>query len=112
GKGILGGQAQAFINGARNNNINEFYLIVHAYLESGYGNSALANGYNVGLNSKGKAVLETKKNKGKLKNVKKVYNMFGIGAVDANPTEGGAVTAYNNGWTSPALAIQGGAKWI
>src|SRR5699024_4508779 len=71
---------------------NEAYLISHAFLETGNGNSTLAKG----VKYKGKTV----------------YNMFGIGAVDSNPLNGGAKTAYENGWFTPEKAIIGGAKWI
>ncbi|HHX37633.1 MAG TPA: mannosyl-glycoprotein endo-beta-N-acetylglucosamidase, partial [Clostridiaceae bacterium] len=40
-----------------------------------------------------------------------VYNMFGIGAVDANPNYKGAEYAYNQRWFSPEEAIIGGAKF-
>ena len=92
GKGILAGQGQAFINGANKHGVNEAYLIAHALLETGNGTSTLATGVQY--------------------NGRTVYNMFGIGAVDSNPINGGAKTAYENGWFTPAAAIEGGAKWI
>src|SRR5699024_4615430 len=92
GKGILEGQGQSFINGANKHGVNEAYLIAHALLETGNGTSTLATGVQY--------------------NGKTVYNMFGIGAVDSNPINGGAKTAYENGWFTPAAAIEGGAKWI
>ena len=92
GKGTLAGQGQAFINGASKHGVNEAYLIAHALLETGHGTSNLAKGVQY--------------------NGRTVYNMFGIGAVDSNPLNGGAKTAYDNGWFTPAAAIEGGAKWI
>ena len=39
GKGILEGQGAAFSQAAKENNINEVYLISHALLETGNGTS-------------------------------------------------------------------------
>ncbi|PAI57087.1 cell wall hydrolase, partial [Staphylococcus aureus] len=44
GKGTLDGQGKAFAEACKKNNINEIYLIAHAFLESGYGTSNFANG--------------------------------------------------------------------
>lgn len=87
GKGTLDGQGKAFAEACRKNNINEIYLIAHAFLESGYGTSNFASGrYGA-------------------------YNYFGIGAYDNNPNY--AMTfAKNKGWTSPAKAIMGGASFV
>lgn len=87
GKGTLDGQGKAFAEACRKNNINEIYLIAHAFLESGYGTSNFASGrYGA-------------------------YNYFGIGAYDNNPNY--AMTfARNKGWTSPAKAIMGGASFV
>ncbi|MBJ6291840.1 glucosaminidase domain-containing protein [Staphylococcus aureus] len=87
GKGTLDGQGKAFAEACKKNNINEIYLIAHAFLESGYGTSKFANGKDG------------------------VYNYFGIGAYDNNPNY--AMTfARNKGWTSPAKAIMGGASFV
>lgn len=87
GKGTLDGQGKAFAEACKKNNINEIYLIAHAFLESGYGTSNFASGrYGA-------------------------YNYFGIGAYDNNPNY--AMTfARNKGWTSPAKAIMGGASFV
>ncbi|NUI83539.1 glucosaminidase domain-containing protein [Staphylococcus borealis] len=87
GKGTLSGQGQAFADGCKKYNINEIYLIAHAFLESGYGTSNFASGrYGA-------------------------YNYFGIGAYDYNPNY--AMTlAKSYGWTTPAKAIIGGAKFV
>jgi len=45
-------------------------------------------------------------------NGRKVYNMFGIGAIDTDPTNSGAARAYAEGWFTPEAAIIGGAKFI
>ena len=92
GKGILAGKGQAFIDAAKSHNINELYLLSHALLETGNGTSKLSNGIVV--------------------NGKKVYNMFGIGAVDSCPEKCGSERAYKEGWDTPAKAIVGGAKFI
>ncbi len=112
GKGTLANQGQAFINGAKKHGINEAYLIAHAILESGNGGSTLANGVEVGLDQKGDPTRVTSSNRSNLKDIKKTYNMFGIGAVDSNALNGGSETAYKEGWFTPALAIEGGAEWI
>ena len=92
GKGTLSGQADAFIEAAKEYNVSELYLIAHACLETGYGTSQLASGVNV--------------------NGVTVYNMYGINAYDGSVVYSGSRRAYAEGWTSPAAAIKGGAKWI
>lgn len=92
GKGVLEGQGQAFIDAANAYNISEIYLVAHACLETGYGTSTLARGVNV--------------------NGTTVYNIFGIAAYDTSALVGGSQMAYKMGWTSPRMAIMGGAKWI
>jgi len=90
--GVLNGKGQVFIDAAKAYNVNPVYLAAHAIHETGNGTSDLAKGIIV--------------------NGVKVYNLFGIGAVDSNPNGGGAQTAYNNGWDTIDKAIYGGAKWI
>ena len=92
GKGVLDGMGDVFIKAAEAYGLSEVYLVVHACLESGNGTSQLASGVEY--------------------NGEVVYNMFGIGAVDASPVSGGAEYAYSNGWTSVEDAILGGAEWI
>ncbi|WP_141306156.1 SH3 domain-containing protein, partial [Sporolactobacillus inulinus] len=92
GKGILSGKGQAFIDAAKKYQVNEIYLVSHALLETGNGSSTLAKGVEY--------------------NGKTVYNMFGIGAYDGSAVSSGAAYAYNQGWTTPEKAIQGGAAWI
>ncbi|HDE6684079.1 TPA: glucosaminidase domain-containing protein [Staphylococcus aureus] len=87
GKGTLDGQGKAFAEACKKNNINEIYLIAHAFLESGYGTSNFASGrYGA-------------------------YNYFGIGAFDNDP-DYAMKFAKNKGWTSPAKAIMGGAGFV
>jgi len=97
--GSLSGKGQVFIDAAKISDVNPVYLAAHAILETGYGTSVLANG-------------GTKESSGIYTYGVPVYNMFGIGAIDSNPDEGGTSTAFTNGWTSIDLAIYGGAAWI
>jgi mannosyl-glycoprotein endo-beta-N-acetylglucosaminidase len=87
GKGTLSGQGKAFADGCKKYNVNEIYLIAHAFLESGYGRSNFASGrYGI-------------------------YNYFGIAAYDNNPNASIAY-ARRQGWTSPRNGIIGGAKFV
>ncbi|WP_459129352.1 SH3 domain-containing protein [Guggenheimella bovis] len=105
GKGTLEGQGAAFIEGSKTFNVNEIYLVAHAFLESGNGTSKLARGlYYDPVTQKAST---TPVGDGKL-----YYNMYGIGAYDNDPINGGIKHAYQNGWDTPAKAISGGAKWI
>ncbi|WP_415430291.1 N-acetylglucosaminidase, partial [Staphylococcus borealis] len=92
GKGTLAGQEQTYLDAAKKYNINEAYPAAHSALETGNGTSELAKGVMV--------------------NGTKVYNMYGIGALDGNAVNTGANYAYKQGWTTPEKAIDGGAKWI
>ncbi|MBS4538836.1 SH3 domain-containing protein, partial [Clostridium sp. D2Q-11] len=100
GRGILNGEGQAFVDASIKHNINEIYLISHAFLETGYGTSSLAKGILVDTVD-GKSVTP-----------RVVYNMYGIGAYDSNPIGGGSEYAYKAGWFTPSQAIIGGAKFI
>ncbi len=91
-KGILKGKGEVFRAAAQAYGINSAYLAVHACLESGGGTSELATGVKY--------------------NGATVYNMFGIGAYDDDPVNGGAKYAYDMGWFDVNSAIFGGAKWI
>ncbi len=91
-KGVLKGQGKAFSEAAEAYGVSEVYLIAHACLESGNGTSQLANGVEY--------------------NGETVYNVFGIGAFDADAVGYGSARAYNMGWTSVDAAIRGGAEWI
>ncbi|OLS02629.1 SH3 domain-containing protein [Tissierella creatinophila] len=100
GKGIFEGKGSAFIEGSKKYNVNELYLMAHAFLETGNGTSSLAKGILVSTVD------------GKPVEPKVVYNMYGIGAVDSNPIKGGTERAYKEGWFTPELAITEGAHWI
>lgn len=112
GKGVLSGQGAAFLEAGKRHHVNEIYLISHAILETGHGNSALASGVRVGTNSSNQPVLVTSDNEKSLKNIRTVYNVYGIGAYDRCPLDCGAIKAYVEGWTSVSEAIIGGAKFI
>lgn len=92
GKGSLSGLGSTFKTAADTNGLSEVYLVIHACLETGNGASELANGIEI--------------------NGTTVYNMFGIGAVDIDPVNAGAQYAYEQGWTTPEKAVEGGAEWI
>lgn len=87
GKGKLSNQGKAFAEACKKYNVNEIYLIAHAFLESGNGTSNFASGrYGI-------------------------YNFFGINAHDSNPNL--AISyAKNRGWTTPAKGIFGCAKFV
>lgn len=105
GCGVLEGQGQAFSDAAYSFGINEAYLISHAIHETGYGTSRLATG--LWYDPATETAYDEERPGATL-----VYNMYGIGAYDANPINGGAKTAYEQGWTSVYDAIVGGAKII
>lgn len=92
GKGVLEGKGDVFLQAAKENNISAIYLVCHALEETGNGTSELASGITL--------------------NDKTVYNLFGIGAVDADPINAGAKRAYSEGWFSVDAAIMGGAKFV
>ncbi|MCE4955944.1 N-acetylglucosaminidase [Macrococcoides caseolyticum] len=96
GKGILEGRGEAFRQASLKYNINEIYLISHAFLETAEGNSTLARGVKV---------------KGENKH-KRFYNMYGVGAYDKDAVKYGAKFAANVGWDTPDKAIIGGAEFI
>lgn len=112
GKGTLTKQGNAFAEAGKKYSVNEVYLLSHALLETNHGRSDLAQGAEVGIDSKQKVQLVTDQNRPKLKNIKVVYNMYGIEAYDNSALESGAKKAYLEGWTTPSIAIREGAKWI
>ena len=87
GKGSLSGQGKAVAYACKKYNLNEIYLIAHAFLESGYGTSYFSSGRTG------------------------VYNYFGIGAYDWYP-DNAISYARSRGWTTPAKGIIGGAKFV
>lgn len=93
GKGTLEGLGQAFIDASNKYKVNVAYLVFHALQETGNGTTNLASG-NLVVSGK------------------KVYNFFGIGAVDESPDTSGAQYAYDNGWFTPEAAVEGGIAFI
>jgi beta-N-acetylglucosaminidase len=100
GKGVLTDKGQAFLDAGRLYNVNPIYLIAHALLETGNGRSQLSNGVLVATvaNNPVEPML--------------TYNMYGIGAKDANPLILGSEYAYKQQWFSVEAAIIGGAQFI
>ncbi|WP_342388282.1 N-acetylglucosaminidase [Salinicoccus bachuensis] len=92
GKGILEGRGDLFIEAQEKYDINVLYLISHAQLETGNGESQLAQGIRAG-----DAIY---------------YNFFGVGAFDRQAIEEGSAYAARAGWSTPEAAILGGAKFI
>lgn len=101
GTNVFYNKGQAFINAAQNYNIDLAYLVSHAMWETAYGKSKLAQGQTI-TSFKGKP----------LSRPVKVYNFFGIGAIDKSANVSGAEAAYSNGWTSIEKTIDGSAQWI
>lgn len=92
GKGILEDRGQDFLEAQDKYDVNVIYLISHANIETGEGQSELAEGLKEGK--------------------KRYYNFFGIGAFDSNALKTGSTYAQQADWTSPKKAILGGAKFI
>ena len=101
-RGKLKGTGAYFVKAAKTYKLNQDYLLAHAILESGWGTSALANGYYYG----GGTI------DGKKYPAGTYYNFYGIGAYDSSPLSGGRKMAIINGWNSPEKAIMGAAEWI
>lgn len=106
GKGVLEGQGRAFHDAAYAYGINEAYLVSHALHETGNGWSQLAQGvwYDPATET---ASVEKRSDSDVL-----VYNVYGIGAVDSNPLNGGAKYAYDRKWFTVYDAVYGGAQLI
>ncbi|MDO5374935.1 MAG: N-acetylglucosaminidase [Staphylococcus rostri] len=89
---ILLSHTDDFIAAAKEQHVNEVYLISHALLETGSVMSELSNGVEI--------------------DGKKYYNFYGVGALDEDPIKTGAEYAKKKGWDTPEKAINGGAKFI
>ena len=82
--------ANLFVNAGANNNVSPVFLASRARQETGSGGNAI----------NGTKILGTA-----------VYNPFNIGAFGGtDPLYNGLLYAYSKGWTTPAKAIEGGAK--
>ena len=104
-RGALEKYSNQFLDAAKQEHVNEVYLISHAILETGNNKSKLANG--VLLTDKGKVTNSKEESDGK-----KYYNFYGVGALDEDPIGTGARYAKKKGWDTPHKAISGGAKFI
>lgn len=103
--GMLHGLGSAFIEAESTYHVNAAYLVAHAILETGWGTSDLSKGFDYnGVDGLGDS--------GKRYPAGRYYNFFGIGAFDSSPLSGGRSKAVQEGWSSPRLAVLGGAKWI
>lgn len=91
GKGILEDRGETFLEAQNIYDINVLYLISHAQLETGNGESELAQGVEADQT---------------------YYNFFGIGAFDRQAVEAGSSYAEQEDWTSPEAAIMGGAEFL
>ena len=113
GKGILDGTGSTFLQAAIDFNINPFYLIAHAILETGNGTSVLANGqqienYHETFGKLGSVFIPLSEDD----KLKKWYNVFGIGAYDDDANLWGGERAYLKKWDTIEKAIHGGVGWI
>lgn len=99
-KGVLVGQGELILKFCKLYDVNPAYIVAHAMLETGNGTSVLATGMIVSEVA------------GVPKESKITYNMFGIGARDANALKLGSEKAYTEGWFTPEAAIEGGIKFI
>ncbi|MGL4655529.1 MAG: N-acetylglucosaminidase, partial [Sarcina sp.] len=123
GKGVLSGQAPAFIAAAKKYNIDPVYFMAQSALETGWGTSHFAKGITISevadMNSPiyENGVLTGYKMIQLAKPVT-VYNLFGIGAYDSQAgfpnktTILGTTYAYDHGWTSVPSAIDGAAAFL
>ncbi len=111
---VLYTQADVVIAAAKKYDIDPVYFACQTMLESAYGTSNLANGYTI--NKVALKSFSTDSN-GKLytKNIGKsvkVYNLYGIKAIDTDAVVGATSYAYYQGWTSVKKAIYGAAKYL
>lgn len=111
-KGMLAGSGGFFLQAGATYDVNAIYLISHALHETANGKSALAQGIEVGLNEEGKPEMVTEENRELLTDIKKTYNMYGIGAIDQNPNKFGSERAYSEGWFTVKEAVIGGVKFV
>jgi beta-N-acetylglucosaminidase len=101
--GTLHGMGYAFLRAESAYGVNAAYLVAHAILETGWGQSDLASGYY----SDGSALIG-----GIYYPAGTYYNFYGIGAIDSSPLSGGRTAAIVNDWNSCEAAVIGGAQWI
>lgn len=113
-KSCLYGKADVFLKAAKKYKLDPLYLVNQTFLESAYGTSKLASGNvikKIALKNfprKKNGKFKTKK----LKSKKKVYNLYGIKAYDADPFVGATSYAYYKKWTTVNRAIYGAASYL
>lgn len=122
-KGVLEGQAQVINDAAKIYNIDPVYLAAQTILETGYGESTLAQGVTIdSIANINEPIYQNGKLVGynmiKLQKPVTVFNLFGIGARNNLPGFSnralilGTTYAYQQGWTSVPKAIYGAAKFL
>lgn len=113
-KSSLYGKADVFLKAAKKYKLDPVYLVSQTFLESAYGTSKLASGNVIkkiaykNFKRKKNGAFKTKK----LKSKKKVYNLYGIKAYDADPFVGATSYAYYKKWTTVNRAIYGAASYL
>lgn len=122
--GVLAGQAQAFVNAAKEYNIDPVYLMSQSILETGWGSSYLASGVTISeianendpiYNSYGQLIGYQMI---QLAQPVTVYDLYGIGAYNNTSAFSnralimGTTYAYEHGWTSVSSAIAGAAQFL
>jgi|GEM_PF-2905272 len=94
------GLGSFFMEGARENEINELYLITQAMREAKASNPE---------NTKGIVVEKVANSPVE---PREVFNIFGIGAVENDPLKSAYEYGYEQEWFSLEKAIVGGAAWL
>lgn len=113
-KSCLYNKASVFLKAAKKYKLDPVYLVCQTFLESAYGTSHLASGNTIKRIAY-RSFARTKSGKFKTKKLKtkrKVYNLYGIKAYDADPFVGATSYAYYKGWTTVNKAIYGAAKYL
>ena len=100
GQGALGGLGPVFRDAARENQLNELYLVSHALAEKEGPLKALVEG------------VQVKEMNGKSVPPMVVYNVFGIEGRGSDPLKAASEFAYEQGWNTIEKSIKEGAKWI
>lgn len=121
--GVLQGQAQIINDAAKVYNIDPIYLAAQTILETGNGNSTLAQGVTIDeIANTNEPIYKNGMLVGyqmiKLQSPVTVFNLFGIGARNNLPGFSnralvlGTTYAYNHGWISVPKAIYGAARFL
>lgn len=121
--GVLSGQGQVINDAAKTYNIDPLYLASQSILETGQGQSVLAQGVTINeIANTNEPIYQNGFLVGyqmiKLANPVTVFNLFGIGARNNLPGFEnralilGTTYAYEQGWTSVPKAIYGAAKFL